>query len=175
MLTATFIFLCTNFNKSHTSKEMREKEYQLKEVFGRFDNDLFDKAIREICRVEDFFPKQSVIFRYLERMKPASDSKEFEYCKKCKGKGRVGLILAIKWKRNSDGSRSKARNVVHREVWGFNRIREMAEDPNMKKHYDDPDTYISEQSCFCRCKRGRSMYQDNGGGLKLTEMEYARL
>ena len=155
---------------------MREKEQQLKEVFSRFDNDLFDKAIREICRVEDFFPKQSVIFRYLERVSPESGQMQsFDYCPKCSGRGRVSLILGIKKHKGPDGVYTKRKSIVHREVWTIERQNDFINLPGNETLANDPDVYISDLSAFCRCKKGRSMYQSNGGGLKLSEMEYERL
>ena len=99
----------------------------------------------------------------------------FAYCSKCKGTGRVCLILAIKKHKGLDGVYTKRKTIVYREVWTIERWTGFIDLPGNEKLAADPDVYIADMSAFCRCKKGRSMYQDNGGGLKLSEMEYARL
>lgn len=143
--------------------------------FGRIDNDVFDKAIRLLCDEQDFFPKNSTILRYLDRVSTPSEGKDFEYCRKCKGTGRVSLILGIKRRKGPNGVYTGRKYVVHREVWTIERQSGFLDNPANAKLAADPDVYITDMSCFCRCKRGRSMYQDAGGGLKLSEMEYQRI
>jgi len=177
MIKFTQIFkdLCTNFNKSAKSPIMQEKFLQLQRRFSHVDSSVLNKAIQLICDSEDFFPKNSTILRYIQLVKPGGHSENFSHCAKCGSTGRVSLILAIKWRTDSTGTRTSGRYVVHRELWEFNRWREIHQDPNMKKHYDDPNTYMSDQSAFCLCEKGLSLYRSfDSKGLILSKAEFGQ-
>jgi hypothetical protein len=175
MLTSTFNYLCTNFNKKSTSPDMQDKYNQIKDRFGRVDNNDFDKAIRLLCDEEDFFPKISTILRYVGKVRPQGEGRTFDYCNKCKGKGRVALILGVKKRKNESGEYTGKKTIIHREIWTIERWQGFYDDPANEKLANDPDVYLADISAFCRCTQGRSMYQDNGGGLKLSEMEFGRI
>ena len=172
MLTTTFNYLCTNFNKKPGSPDQKEKYSQFTDRFGRIDNEVFDQAIKLLCDHEEYFPKISTVLKYIAKVSP-DKVEEFKYCPRCKGSGRVGLILAIKRHRDKDKRLSGRRDIVHRELWSLARVQTLSEDLDMKKHREDPDTFFSEQSAFCRCDKGRHHYDACGSnGLKLSQLEF---
>ena len=172
MLTSTWNYLCTNFNKNPKSKDIEDKYFQFNERFGREDKDVFDKVIRNLCDEEDYFPKISTVLRYLNKVRPANEE-SFKYCARCKSTGRVSLILAIKKQRDREGNLTGRKGTVHREIWEFNRWREIHADPKMKKFYDCPDTEIVDTSAFCLCEKGQNDYESCGSdGLKLSQQEF---
>jgi hypothetical protein len=175
MLTSTFNYMCTNYNKKSDSADMQDRYRQFKERFGREDNDVFDRAVRMACDEEKYFPNIATIIRFLAQCRPANTARTFDYCNKCKGKGRVALILGVKKRKNESGEYTGKKTIIHREIWTIERWHGFYDDPANEKLANDPDVYLADISAFCRCTQGRSMYQDNGGGLKLSEMEYARI